>query len=341
MEVSQLQENHSVLYCYYSGDVLCIKEIRATSVSVILYLFAAVVVMLTFFGNLVVIISISHFKQLHTPTNILVLSLAVADFFVGLFIMPFMVIQSIETCWYFGNIFCLIYTMLLYILTETSIFNLVMIAIDRYLALCDPLLYSTKITVRVATFSVGLIWFLSLCYTCALLFSNGNTEGIIGLDPCPGDCLVVLNSTWGTLDLVCSFLLPVSIMITLYAKIFVVAKRHIRAISTQQKVFTEKSRNKLAKKSERKAAKTLAIVVAVFILCWLPFYISTILNQFLNLSIPSTIACGFLWLAYINSSLNPIIYAFFYPWFQKSLKLMVTFKIFSTGSSLISLLPEN
>ncbi|XP_039605656.1 trace amine-associated receptor 13c-like [Polypterus senegalus] len=341
MKFDEQLNNQTVLYCYHFDNISCIKEVRPVFVSVILYFLAAVAVMFTFCGNLVVIISISHFKQLHTPTNILVLSLAVADFLVGFLIMPFMVIQSVETCWYFGNIFCSMYTVLLYVLTETSILNLVIIAIDRYIAVCDPLLYSTKVTVRVSSLSVSVIWLVSLSYSCSLLFTDGNTEGVIGLDPCPGDCLLVLSKTWGTVDLIFSFLFPACIMVTLYTKIFVVAKRHIRAISMQQKVSESETKKSIAKKSERKAAKTLGIVVAVFILCSLPFYICTILNQFINFSVPSVVSGGFLWLAYLNSGLNPIIYSLFYPWFRKSLKLILTLKIFIAESSLLNLMPEN
>uniref|UniRef100_A0A8C4RKZ9 G-protein coupled receptors family 1 profile domain-containing protein n=1 Tax=Erpetoichthys calabaricus TaxID=27687 RepID=A0A8C4RKZ9_ERPCA len=315
----EMQKNISVEYCYHSENVSCVKEPRTLLTVVTLY-FSGVLVVVTFCGNLVVIISISHFKQLHTPTNLLVLSLAVADFFVGILIVPFMIIQSIESCWYFGAVFCFIYTFCLAFLTTVSIINLAVIAIDRYIAIS--------------------IWISTFSYISLMMFNHGNTEGVIGVDPCPGDCVFVFNSTCATIDLIYSFLLPVFVMITLYAKIFLIAKRHARAISTQQKNSLEKNKN-ISKKSERKAAKTLGIVVIVFILCWLPFYVCSLLNQFMNFAVPSGVAWACLWIAYVNSGMNPIIYALFYPWFRKSFKLLITCKICNPGSSLINLMNEH
>uniref|UniRef100_A0A8C4RKH1 G-protein coupled receptors family 1 profile domain-containing protein n=1 Tax=Erpetoichthys calabaricus TaxID=27687 RepID=A0A8C4RKH1_ERPCA len=299
-----MQKNISVEYCYHSENVSCVKEPRTPLTVVTLYFCASVAGMLTFYGNLVVIISISHFKQLHTPTNVLVLSLALADCMIGIIVMPIMVIQFIETCWYFGNTSCVIYSIAL----GFSVINLSVIAIDRYIAICHPLTYSNKITVRTGALAVSAIWISTFTYIC--------------------DCVLVFNSTCATIDLIYSFILPVSVMITLYAKIFLIAKRHAR------------NRN-ISKKSERKAAKTLGIVVTVFFLCWLPFYVCSLLNQFMNFAVSSGVAWACLWIGNINSGLNPIIYALFYPWFRKSFKLLITCKICNPGSSLISLMNEH
>uniref|UniRef100_A0A8C4RM65 G-protein coupled receptors family 1 profile domain-containing protein n=1 Tax=Erpetoichthys calabaricus TaxID=27687 RepID=A0A8C4RM65_ERPCA len=336
MELTEVQELQKVQYCFHYGNISCPKEVRPVAVYIILYVFAAASVMLTIFGNLVVIISISHFKQLHTPTNLLVLSLAVADFLVGLIVMPFTIIQSIETCWYFGDIFCYLHSVFYLVLTSASISSLVFIAIDRYFAVCYPFLYTAKITIPVTWGVIGLSWFLSVFYTWAILYFRGNAD----VDPCPGDCVFVLNLTWGTTDLVCSFIMPVSLMVTLYTKIIIIAKRHAKAISVQQRVQLHNNMPPL-KKSEAKASKTLGIVVLVFLLCWLPFYICTILNQFISYPVPSFVFCACLWLAFLNSGINPIIYALFYPWFRKSFRFLVTFKICSHGSSLFKLLNES
>ncbi|KAL7848409.1 hypothetical protein AOLI_G00231270 [Acnodon oligacanthus] len=88
MNITEYQQNTTTLYCFPDNSSSCRKEVRAGSASVAVFFFLSCVSVFTVFLNLLVIISISHFKQLHTPTNLLILSLAVADLLVGLIIMP-------------------------------------------------------------------------------------------------------------------------------------------------------------------------------------------------------------------------------------------------------------
>ncbi|XP_033861074.3 trace amine-associated receptor 13c-like [Acipenser ruthenus] len=332
-----------VQYCFQSGNASCPKEIHPTAIRVTLYIFWTGIVMLTVCGNLVVIISISHFKQLHTPTNLFLLSLAVADFLIGVFVMPFTMIQYIETCWYFGDILCSIYTMFILVLTSVSISNLVFIAVDRYFVVCNPFIYSTKITIPLTWMFIALSWMLSVVYTYLLFYFKGNINDVEGIDPCLGDCFLEFNATWTVVDLIVTFLLPCSTMVTVYTKVFIVAKRHARVINAIARQISSADGNKsnIPKRSERKATKTLGIVVAVFLLCWVPYYISTVVDAYINFSVPPVVMGTLTWVVYFNSSMNPIIYALFYPWFQKSLKLILTFKIFSPASCMTNLFPEN
>ncbi|KAF7694518.1 hypothetical protein HF521_008271, partial [Silurus meridionalis] len=113
---------------------------------ILLYVCSAAVVLLTMFGNLLVIISVLHFKQLHTPTNMLVLSLAVTDFFVGALAMPPMLIWIIERCWIFGRGYCTMLWLIGFFLTNLSIYNVALIAVDRYFALSYPFFYMNRVS---------------------------------------------------------------------------------------------------------------------------------------------------------------------------------------------------
>ncbi|CAF2590353.1 unnamed protein product [Rotaria sp. Silwood2] len=79
-------------------------------------------------------------------------------------------------------------------------------------------------------------------------------------------------------------------------------------------------------KKERKATQTLIIVLICFLVCWLPFFVlNNIVNAFVKLSKKSStflvndfILSLCVWLGYINSFLNPIIYTIFNLEFRKA-----------------------
>ncbi|XP_069042223.1 trace amine-associated receptor 13c-like [Lepisosteus oculatus] len=341
MELNEIGGHKIQDYCFSSDNTSCPKETRSTAVYVILYVFFISVVMLTVCGNLVVIISISHFRQLHTPTNFLLLSLAVADFLIGLIVMPLQMIRYIETCWYFGITFCVFFYAVVTLLSVVSLSNILLISIDRYLAVCDPLQYSNKITLNNMRMCIILSWSFSVCYV-AIMFSI-NFKRSENRNTCRGDCFFEMSGAWVIVDTLICFILPYPVMIVLYMKIFIVAKRHaqiIRSVPGQQNC-RDGSNSKISKRSERKAAKTLGIIISVHFLCWIPYYLSSLVVGNVNFSSYSIVMDSLLFLVYFNSTMNPILYAFFYPWFQKSTKEILTFRICDPASTLITLFPEN
>ncbi|XP_029936073.1 trace amine-associated receptor 13c-like [Myripristis murdjan] len=306
----------------------CRKKIRPRSEVVLLYILISSISLLTVALNLLVIISISHYRQLRTPTNLFLLSLAVSDFLVGLLMMPVQTV-FIDDCWILGDLVCAMYCLLAYIVTTASVGNMVLISVDRYVAICDPLCYPTKVTLRRVKVGVYLCWICSVL--CSSLIQKDSLIQPGRYNSCHGDCALVLNYITGAVDLVLTFIGPITVIIVLYMRVFVVAVSQARAMRSHIVSDTlQPSGTGTAKKSELKAARTLGIVIVMFVICVCPYYYPSFAGQ--ETSTQASYLRILLWMFYCNSSLNPLIYAFFYPWFRKSVKLIVTLQILQPGS---------
>ncbi|XP_063060306.1 trace amine-associated receptor 13c-like [Engraulis encrasicolus] len=323
-------------YCYPWNNASCIKTVRpAYEYSLMLFVFS-VISSITVVVNLLVVIAIAHFKQLHTPTNLLILSLAVADLLIGAIVIPVEAVKLTETCWYFGQHFCFIFQCVVYTLLSSALGHFVVIAVDRYVAVHDPLLYTQRITVKRTLTSLAVIWSCSVLYNLLLLYCNNSLNVSGGSGVCHGQCLLFVSFEWALFDIFISFIAPCAIMITLYLRIFQVATYQAHAIHSISASMGHTGDAKLPVKSaEGKAAKTLGIVMAVYLLCWIPYYLS-LLTADGTLS-SETIMTLLSWILYTNSCVNPIIYALFYSWFKMALKYILTLKIMDSSSSFFKL----
>uniref|UniRef100_A0A3Q2CSS8 G-protein coupled receptors family 1 profile domain-containing protein n=1 Tax=Cyprinodon variegatus TaxID=28743 RepID=A0A3Q2CSS8_CYPVA len=289
----------------------------------LMYIILFSIALLTVFLNLLVIISISHFRQLHTPTNILLLSLAVSDFLVG-FIMIFQ-ITLIEGCWFLGDMMCLLYNCLAYFITGT----MVLISADRYVAICDPLHYPTIVTPKRVKICVCLCWACAVIYNGMIMKDFLKNPDIY--NSCYGECVLLIDSLAGYFDIILTFLGPVTVIIVLYLRVFVVAVSQARAMRSHiAAVSVQGSLRITAKKSERKAATALGVVVVLFVVCFCPYFYPYFAGE--ELLSNDKILLIAIWIFLFNSCVNPIIYAFFYPWFRKSAQLIVTLHILQPQS---------
>ncbi|XP_038579365.1 trace amine-associated receptor 13c-like [Micropterus salmoides] len=303
----------------------CKKHIRPQAEAMLIYIVMSSISLLTAALNLLVIISISHFRQLHTPTNLLLLSLAVSDFLVGLIVMPFQILFT-EPCWLLGDLVCVLYYFIPAITLCASVVNMVLISVDRYVAICDPLHYPTKITAKRVQICVFLCWGLSVFYSIGFLYDNVKQPG--KYNSCYGECVINII---GAADLVLNFVIPITAIVILYTRVFVVAVSQARAMRSHIISVTMKhSSTVTVKKSEMKAARTLGVVVAVFLVCYCPYYCVSLSGYELVIGSLTEILVGLM--IFFNSCLNPVIYALFYPWFRKSVKLIVTLEILQPHS---------
>ncbi|XP_059199368.1 trace amine-associated receptor 1-like [Centropristis striata] len=289
----------------------CRKIQRSHFAAIPIYIIMSSMSLLTATLNLLVIISISHFKQLHTPTNLLLLSLAVSDFFIGFLIL--FQIMLIDGCWYLGDLMCALVLVFDYIITSASVGNMVLISVDRYVAICEPLHYSTKVTEKRVQVCIYL------CWICSVIFHSLVMKDILKplgqYNSCIGECVHLIHYIAGIADLLLTFIFPITAIIVLYMRVLVVAVSQARAMRSQIAAVPLQRVKVTAKKSELKAARTIGVLVVVFLVCLCPFYCVALTGQdnLMNASSAAFFICLYLF----NSCLNPLIYAFFLPLVQK------------------------
>ncbi|XP_070408768.1 LOW QUALITY PROTEIN: trace amine-associated receptor 13c [Nothobranchius furzeri] len=314
----------------------CRKPLQKHAENMFINLLLSCISLFTVALNLLVIISISHFRQLHTPTNLFLLSLAVSDFLVGLLLMPIRILLT-GGCWVLGSFMCGVFHLFSYTLTSASVGNMVLISADRYVAICDPLHYQTKVTNMRVQICV-CVWICSVCYNGVIL--KDFLKHPDRYNSCVGECVLVTDFFTGVFDVILTFIGPITVIIVLYMRVFLVAVSQARAMRCHiASVTLRGSVPVTAKKSERKAATALGVVVLVFLICFCPYFYPSLAGH--DLFSTETFSVFASWLLYSNSCLNPIIYVLFYPWFRQAVKLIFTHLILHSESCKRQILLRN
>ncbi|XP_072319960.1 alpha-1A adrenergic receptor [Eucyclogobius newberryi] len=304
---------------------------RAVGVGVFLCVF----ILFAIAGNILVILSVVCNRHLQTVTNFFIVNLAIADLLLGIIVLPFSASLEVLGCWVFGRVFCNIWAAVDVLCCTASILSLCIISIDRYIGVKHCLKYPSIMTEKKAVVILVLLWVLSIVISvCPLLGWK---------EPPPVDesvCKITEEPGYALFSSLFSFYLPLCVTLFMYFRVYVVARRTTRSLEAGVKRERNKTMEvvlrihcrsmledtgskgnrgnpfrgslsvRLMKFSrEKKAAKTLAIVVGMFILCWLPFFFVLPMGSFFPALKPSeTIFKVIFWLGYFNSCINPMIY---------------------------------
>ncbi|KAM9360161.1 adenosine A2a receptor a [Symphorus nematophorus] len=276
-------------------------------------------------GNVLVCWAVCLNSNLQSITNFFVVSLAVADIAVGVLAIPFSIVISTGFCSNFYG--CLFIACFVLVLTQSSIFSLLAIAIDRYIAIKLPLRYNSLVTGQRAQGIIAICWVLSIIIGLTPMMGwhkipvSANSTCPSGLMRCLFEEVVVMEYMVYFNFFAC-VLIPLLLMLAIYLCIFMAARHQLKLIEVKA-VHGEKTGSTLQK--EVQAAKSLAIIVGLFAVCWLPLHI---INCF-TLFCPQC-ARPPLWIMYVaiilshaNSVVNPFIYAYRIREFRQTFRKII------------------
>ncbi|XP_053559306.1 neuropeptide FF receptor 2 [Bombina bombina] len=293
------------------------------SISALYIISYLLIFILCMLGNGVVCFIVLSNKHMRTVTNLFILNLAFSDLLVGIFCMPTTLLDNIISGWPFGNTVCKLSGMVQGISVSASVFTLVAIAVDRFRCIVYP--FKQKLTISTAVVIIAVIWVLAIAIMCPtavmshvkedshfrVILGNGNQTNPIYWcrEDWPNQ---EMRKMYTTVLFANIYLAPLSLIVIMYARIgFTLFKSELNVEGKNHQQRHAVSRRK------QKVIKMLIIIALLFILSWLPLWTLMMLSDYANLShsqyqlINIYIYPFAHWLAFFNSSINPIIYGFF------------------------------
>ena len=294
---------------------------RSVLMSVTGAVIEAVLMVVICLGNVLVIMAFARNRRLRSGNNYFIMQLAIADFLVGL-VMPMQIVAWVYPASLATPFVCMIRYSTLFLTLAASIISLLCLTIDRFVAISWPLTYSTGLSRWRVIFGALFVWMTAGLCGLMVQFYHVPVPGNHFDDP-PNDCdmlkvihpLVLIHAVANT------FYVITIVIILIYIRILLLARKHARAMADQQK-----SQGNNQKKVEFKAARTAAVVLGTFYMCWLPLIITTTIQYYFGLeenSILMTCRAITSFIAILNSAINPIIYTFRMKEMKKEFKKII------------------
>ena len=242
----------------------------------------ALLIICTLISNCLVCIMFYLFKDLRTVCHYFVISLSAADILVAVVAMPFWcALQLTSMKWLFSPSLRTFWNCMDILCGTASIMNLTAVSVDRHAAITEPFNYPNVMTSFRAISMIVFVWLYSMLVSGLRLATW----------PTSTSYMHFVSST--------SFFIPLFIMIIMYTRIYLVARQQVHRM-----------RNGRNYASDVKAAKTIAILIGLFVLCWGPFFaivLSIAHDQ--SVVVPPSLFNVIKWMEYCSSFLNPIIYS--------------------------------
>lgn len=309
---SQLQhQNH----CFSSGSKMI--EFITRVITPILF---SIIIVVGLVGNIMVMLVILEDRKTErelTPTNLLILDLSLADLSFIIFCIPFTGWDYAVGHWVFGSLWCKFNQYLIVVCALSSIYTLVLMSIDRFLAIVYPIECMSYRTSKNMLYAIYIKWVLILLSASPTVAMHGLVDSPLGPDQF--NCRFLSDSynplQFQIIFFITSYLFPLILILCLYLSLII-------KLWFGTKPHGHKESSKMLE-SKKKVTWLVAGIVILFALCWCPIQVMLILMRLKSHKITATYitiqVCSHI-LGYVNSCVNPIVYAFASETFLNSFK---------------------
>ncbi|CAG9585013.1 unnamed protein product [Danaus chrysippus] len=319
MELEDVEIFGSGNYSYidngtFNGTYENCPNINLPIVSVVTQILYALVCVVGLLGNTLVIYVVLRYSKMQTVTNMYIVNLAIADecFLIGI---PFLIVTMSLRSWPFGSFMCKAYMISTGINQFTSSIFLCIMSADRYIAVCHPIAaprlrtpFVSRVVSAAAWTASALVMAPIFMYTTLIKTENSLSCNIVW----PEKEFNKGQTSFTLYSLALGFAAPLTLIFVFYCLV-------IRKLKT----VGPKNKSKEKKRSHRKVTKLVLTVIAVYVLCWLPYWAFQVALIYspptecasrITITVFLVAAC----FSYSNSAMNPILYAFLSDNFKKS-----------------------
>ena len=273
----------------------------------------SVLVLPNLVGNSLVVFVILRSPAMKSPMNYLLLNLAASDLLMGMAMLPRFLLSDIVDLspGNTADILCkaLLLGNLGWVGAISSIFSLVLIAVERFYVVAKPLNSLCRITTKRLRIFITVCWIIAAVF-CTPIFYISHFGGDFGT------CVYTWRGVdwyplgYNVLWLSVAALLPTGVMIVLYAKVAYFLWSDTGDVTSQA-----------VRRSRRKVTVTVFALSVVYAVCWFPDLVMHVVSKAApeQFSLDHPIHTVAICLVVVNSSVNPVVYAFRFEQFKREL----------------------
>ncbi|CAL4085790.1 unnamed protein product, partial [Meganyctiphanes norvegica] len=238
------------------------------TIKIVVPIIFGIVVLIGLFGNTLVVIVIVINKQMRSTTNYLIFSLALADLLFIIFCVPFTASDYILQAWPFGSVWCKMVQYLTYVTAYLSVYTLLLLSLDRFLAVVLPVAALTIRTERNVIYAICSTWFIIMT-SCIPLYIVHGLRSPAPIEPrkafCAFDDLKYNHKAFHIGFITTMYFIPLIVICVLYMLIL---------FRLWYGVNLGGSRSAESVRGKKRVTRMVVIVVVSFMICWLPIQVN-------------------------------------------------------------------